>query len=42
MSLLTPAINLQFGKNALPYQDVILQLQIMPSSLGSQSEISGT
>ena len=41
MSPLTPAINLQFGKNVLPYQDVILQFQIIPNSRGSHSEISG-
>ncbi len=41
MSSLTPAINLQFGKSAVPYQDVILQFQIIPNKRGSQSEISG-
>ena len=43
------AINLQFGKSALSYQDVMMgcvkpieSFQIMPSSRGSHSEISGT
>jgi hypothetical protein len=43
------AINLQFGNSATSYQDVIFppfdaieNLHIMPSSRGSQSEISGT
>lgn len=36
------AINLQFGKPAVSYQDVILQFQIIPNKRGSHSEISGT
>jgi hypothetical protein len=42
------AINLQFGQNAPPYQDVIpmnsskINHHIMPSNFGSHSEISGT
>jgi hypothetical protein len=35
------AINLQFGKTALSYQDVILLFQIIPNNFGSHSEISG-
>ena len=41
MTALMGAINLQFGKTALPYQDVILHFQIIPNNFGSHSEISG-
>ena len=49
MSAPQRAINLQFGQSALSYQDVIWlpfikikAIQIIPSSRGSHSEISGT
>jgi hypothetical protein len=47
MSKARPAINLQFGNDAFSYQDLISFIktpsaQIMPSSRGSHSEISGT
>jgi hypothetical protein len=49
MGELPTAINLQFSNRAHSYEDLILfinrniwTLQIMPRSLGSHSEISGT
>ena len=50
MSAPAGAINLQFGKSALSYQDVIcpplivqkFHAQSMPSARGNHSEISGT
>lgn len=41
MGAVRGAINLQFGKGALSYQDVTLLFQIIPNSRGSHSEISG-
>ena len=41
MSVPGAAINLQFGKTLLAYQDVICIFQIIPNSRGSHSEISG-
>ena len=42
MSPRRSSINLQFGNGVLCYQNVILQIQIIPNKRGSQSEISGT